>query len=800
VANPVSGQDAVNLNYLNNQISNVVGQITGTANVIYAADTKVEVVDDGILPGKINFVVDGVLKANVTPNSADFYVNSVNIGVLTLGGNTITSSGSITLNPQNSGILRVTGDQAIRLPVGSDGTRPTNAEIGYTRYNSDRRAVEFYDGTKWETPGEYLVTSDVITPDGVSNVYVLTSITTSDGVLVSINGTLQQPYVAYTVDGANITFSETPAITDIIEVRHIAAGGTSLSLSKLTSTDGSAQIALENSDIIVTGNLIPSVNTAYNIGNASVRWQNIYCGGNITTTGNVIATKFYGDGSNLTGLPASYGNTQVATYLPTYAGNIGGTITTSAQPGITSVGTLNSLSVTGNVTAGNVSATRLTGTLTTASQTSITAVGNIVAGTWSATPIQNAYLSNSSITINGTTVSLGGTATATANASTLTGNTLNGNVVNSNLTSVGNLTSLSASGNISTTGNVVAAKFYGDGSNLTGLPASYGNTQVAAYLPTYAGNILAANVTAQTVTANISTGNITSINGGTIRIQSSEAGDIELNPSGTGVIALKGTVQFDPSFNFITTNGNTIPITVGLTTPTVTATGVNGTLTLSGTGTGSISLNDDVTVTGNLTVNGTTTSLNVNNLNVQDNIINIASTQTGIPTENAGLLVIRGDAPNVQLRWNESVDRWQITSDGVNYANIINTSSSDTTAFTGNVNTGGVLKAIGGFYNANPPIISTDTTITSAYLGGFLELSGTSPYTVTLPAPELYTGAKITIWQNTTANITLATPSGLFYGPSGSVSNTKVLSQSVTPYWDLWSDSYNWILFGIRTV
>jgi hypothetical protein len=464
-----------------------------------------------------------------------------------------------------------------------------------------------------------------------------------------------------------------------------------LNTSILTSQKSNAKVfLLESNVVIAVGNA--------NIANFGAALTTI---SNDVQFGNITVNKIIGDGSQLTGLPERYGNAQVASYLPDYAGNISGTITSSAQPGITSVG---------------------------------------------------------------------------------------------------NLTSLSASGNITTTGNVVAAKFYGDGSNLTGLPERYGNAQVAAYLPTYAGNILAANVTATRVTAsNISTANITSINSGAIRIQTLGSGDIELSP-GTGVIKLKGTLQFDPSFNFITTNGNAIPITVGITTPTVTAPGVNSTLTLAGTGTGSISLNDDVTVTGNLTVNGTTTSLNVNNLNVQDNIINIASNQTGAPTQNAGLLVVRGDEPNVQMRWNESVDRWQITNDGITYANIINPALSDTTTFTGNVNTGGVLKATGGFYNANPPIISTDTTITSAYLGGFLELSGSGPYTVTLPDPALYTGAKITVWQNTTANITLATPSGLFYGPSGSVSNTKVLSQSVTPYWDLWSDSYNWILFGIRTV
>ena len=581
VADPINGQDAVNLNYLNNQISNIAGQITSTANVIYAGDTKVEIIDDNILPGKINFVVDGVLKANITANSANFYVNSVNVGLLTLGGDTITSSGNIILSPQNSGILRVTGNQAIRIPVGNDDTRPVNAEIGYARYNSERKAVEFYDGTKWETPGEYLVTSDVIEPDGVSNVYVLTSATTSDGVLVSINGTLQQPYVSYTVDGVNIVFSETPLITDIIEVRHIAAGGTSVSLSKLSSFESSSLVALENSDVIITGNLIPSATASYDIGNATVRWQNIYCGGNIATTGNVVAAKFYGDGSGLTGVASNFGNAQIAAYLPTYAGNIG------------------------------------------------------------------------------------------------------------------NLTSLSASGNITTTGNVVAAKFYGDGSALTGISSNFGNAQIAAYLPTYTGNVLAANVTAATVTANISTANITSINGGTIKIQTTGAGDIQLNPLGTGTIQLKGPVQYDPSFNFTTTNGNPIPIPVGLTTPSITATGTNSTLTLAGTGAGYISLNDDVTVTGNLTVNGITTSLNVTNLNVQDNIINISDGTTGTPTQNAGLLVVRGDEPNVQMRWNESVDRWQITSDGITYANIINTALSDTTAFTGGMSVGGNLSVTG---------------------------------------------------------------------------------------------------------
>ena len=56
---------------------------------------------------------------------------------------------------------------------------------------------------------------------------------------------------------------------------------------------------------------------------------------------------------------------------------VAGTVYTAAQPNITSVGTLSSLSVTGNITGGNLSGTLVTGTLTTAAQPNITSVGTL---------------------------------------------------------------------------------------------------------------------------------------------------------------------------------------------------------------------------------------------------------------------------------------------------------------------------------------------------------------------------------------------------------------------------------------
>jgi hypothetical protein len=52
-------------------------------------------------------------------------------------------------------------------------------------------------------------------------------------------------------------------------------------------------------------------------------------------------------------------------------------LTTGAQPNITSIGTLSSLSVTGNVSAGNISATLFTGVLATGAQPNITSVGTL---------------------------------------------------------------------------------------------------------------------------------------------------------------------------------------------------------------------------------------------------------------------------------------------------------------------------------------------------------------------------------------------------------------------------------------
>jgi hypothetical protein len=78
----------------------------------------------------------------------------------------------------------------------------------------------------------------------------------------------------------------------------------------------------------------------------------------------------------------------------------------------------------------------------------------------------------------------------------------------------------------------------------------------------------------------------------------------------------------------------------------------------------------DVVVGGNLTVNGTTTTLNTETLSIEDNIVVLNSNVTGSPTTNAGIEVERGTSPNATIRWNETSDKWEFTDDGSTYYDV----------------------------------------------------------------------------------------------------------------------------------
>jgi hypothetical protein len=110
-----------------------------------------------------------------------------------------------------------------------------------------------------------------------------------------------------------------------------------------------------------------------------------------------------------------------------------------------------------------------------------------------------------------------------------------------------------------------------------------------------------------------------------------------LSISNTGVLSVVGTN------NEVTVSASAGNVTIGLPDD----------VTVAG----------DLTVDGNLVVSGSTTYLNVETIEVEDNIILLNRNVTGTPSADSGIEVNRGDEPNASFYWDESEDKWT-ASDG----------------------------------------------------------------------------------------------------------------------------------------
>jgi hypothetical protein len=204
----------------------------------------------------ISFTGNSVYISGAVYSGAFGLPPAVSTGNITFSNTTISTSftnANIYFSPTGTGTVQFTGNAAIGLPYGTDATRPTNAETGFTRYNSARSSIEYYDGTQWLAPGEAVISSQTINPDGSANTFALSSNTTTAGVLVSINGTLQQPTSAYVIVGNNqIQFTEIPLTTDTVEVRYISVGAVSVGSLQFQNT---TFVTLDAQSINIVGNI-----------------------------------------------------------------------------------------------------------------------------------------------------------------------------------------------------------------------------------------------------------------------------------------------------------------------------------------------------------------------------------------------------------------------------------------------------------------------------------------------------------------------------------------------------------------
>ena len=186
---------------------------------------------------------------------------NANLGNLTFANTTVSTSlpnGNISLTPTGTGIVQINGTNAFSIPTGSTAQQPNYAPAGSLRFNSDTDTPEFYTGSAWlPIVANTGVLSQTITPSGSTNAFVLTSSTTTTGVIVSLNGVIQSPATAYSVSANVITFAETPLTTDIIDVRFISTGqvfglnfGGNVPTTN-TSTGAQGQVAYDSNFIYI---------------------------------------------------------------------------------------------------------------------------------------------------------------------------------------------------------------------------------------------------------------------------------------------------------------------------------------------------------------------------------------------------------------------------------------------------------------------------------------------------------------------------------------------------------------------
>ena len=452
---------------------------------------------------------------------------------------------------------------------------------------------------------------------------------------------------------------------------------------------------------------------------------------------DVIGGKYYTDiitaatASNTASklvLRDSSGNFSAGTITATLTGNVTGnvtgntsgtalSVTQAAQTAITSVGTLTALQVdnlnlngntfsattgavnitpaagsaivldgTINVDAGvltgatSVTSTAFVGTLSTVSQPNITSVGTLTAlqvdnlnlngnvlsstsGNLSITPV-----SGSTIVLDGTVIVDAGIVTgATSITSTSFVGALTGNADTA--------TTLATARNFSASGDLTAPNVSFNGGGAVDLVTTLAtvNSNVGQFGTTTAIPVVTVNakglVTAVSTAAIVTSWNLDADTGTTNAVAGGETLTLA---GGTGVAtSVSGnTVTFDIGQAVATTSNvtfNNVTVDGTLSSDDITAT----TMTASG----------HVVVQGDLTVNGTTTTVNSNTVAIGDSIMTLNNDETGTPSENAGFEIERGTSTNVSLLWNEGTDYWQI-NDGTTTSKIM-TAGNFAASFTG---------------------------------------------------------------------------------------------------------------------
>jgi hypothetical protein len=523
-----------------NSLSNIqAANITGTvANANYAAyaGNVVNAAQPNITSlGTLTSLVVGNATANVTITAAGgngtltatanitapYFIGNV---VGNISGNIVVPGTNTSILYNNSGNAGASSDftynDATKVATLNGNLITNNANLG------NAATANYFIGNLWGTANT-ATTAGTVTTAAQPNI-------TSLGTLTDINVSGNAIVGGNLVVNGNTTYVnvETLSVEDpIIELGGGPNGG------PLTTNDGKDR-----------GSLLHYYTTApvdafmgWDNSNAEFAFgSNVSVSGEVVTfnsLGNVRASYFIGNGSQLTGVAASTANSATTA----------GTVTTNAQPNITSVGTLTSLSVSGNVTASNFIGVFANGTSNVAIPT--------VNGNVNISSAGNANV----VVISGSGANITGTLNVTANANvgnlgtgalvatttvdfTTTSNVALGSVANVSITggSAGYLLSTDGTGELSWIAPPSTSTISNGSSNVN-IGSSGGNvtTSVGGTSNVFVVTATGANLSGTfNATGNANVGNIGATNGVFTNVTGNGSGLSSINGANvTGTVA-----------------------------------------------------------------------------------------------------------------------------------------------------------------------------------------------------------------------------------------------------------------------
>jgi hypothetical protein len=150
---------------------------------------------------------------------------------------------------------------------------------------------------------------------------------------------------------------------------------------------------------------------------------------------------------------------------------------------------------------------------------------------------------------------------------------------------------------------------------------------------------------------------------------------------------------------------------ISTTASTITGLSTNGDITFTPNGTGKVAVSSNMEITGNLTVNGSTTTIDSQTLVIEDPLIQLAKNNSGGAANSfdQGLFMNRGSQDNVSLLWDESEDEFAFavtaSEDGTTAGNVTIDSYANLQAGTG------TFANVDGILGANTAAAATVTTL-----------------------------------------------------------------------------------------